>query len=77
MLDALGNAGLSKPKWQPPLAFAATLRSSHPEVAEAVDVISRDYYRCRYGPAGRLGEEPVMVQEALHRLRRVLAVSHE
>jgi hypothetical protein len=51
MLQLLHEAGLGKPHWQPPLAYARRLRSSRPEAAQLVREIAETYYRARY--AGR------------------------
>jgi len=51
MLQILHEAGLAKPRWQPPIAYARRLRSSRPEAAQLVREIAETYYRARY--AGR------------------------
>ncbi|MCP3902355.1 MAG: transglutaminase domain-containing protein [Planctomycetes bacterium] len=48
MLQVLREAGLGKPHWQPPLAYARRLRTSRPEAAQLVREIAETYYRARY-----------------------------
>ena len=49
MLERLSLAGLSKPSWQPPIAFARTLERSHPELSSKVGEMASWYYAMRYG----------------------------
>ena len=51
MLIVLERAGVPKPHWQPPLAFARGLRGRFPTAADLVRKISSSYYKARY--AGR------------------------
>jgi hypothetical protein len=66
MLIVLRKAGLDKPAWQPPLAFAAGLHQARPAAGLLVRQIARTYYRARYG--GRR-----LSREELIRARRLVA----
>ena len=49
MLERLSLAGLPKPSWQPPVAFAHAIRQSHPEISSKVGEMAGWYYAMRYG----------------------------
>ena len=49
MLDLLARAGMAKPAWQPPCAFADGIASTHPETAACVRRLSKRFYAIRFG----------------------------
>lgn len=49
MLETLAVAGIPKPAWQPPLAFAGTIERTHPEISSMVREMANWYYLRRYG----------------------------
>lgn len=49
MLRVLRRAGLAKPDWQPPLAFAKSLASRNRRAADLVRQITDVFYEARYG----------------------------
>jgi len=64
MLTALETAGLAKPRWQPPLAYARALAGAHPREASLTRQLTKLYYAARYGRA-RLSREQVAHAESL------------
>ena len=48
-VNGLGRAGLRRPMQLTPRAWAGTLRSSHPEVAAALDQVVQRLYEIRFG----------------------------
>jgi transglutaminase-like putative cysteine protease len=71
MLDLLAAAGLTKPRWQPPCAFADALSTTHPETAACVRRLSRRFYEIRFGArpedAGATDEQLDALTTALER----------
>jgi transglutaminase-like putative cysteine protease len=68
-LELLERAGLAKPAWQPPMAFARDVGSRHPELAEVLNDLVETFYRVRFG--GRALDEPA-TRGLLTRLRDFL-----
>ncbi|MCB1972900.1 MAG: DUF4129 domain-containing protein, partial [Geminicoccaceae bacterium] len=48
LLDLLEGAGLGKPAWQPPLAFAASLSPHDGKIGRRVAAIAGLYYHARF-----------------------------
>lgn len=49
MLEKLALAGIPKPSWQPPVAFAFAIDRTHPEISSMVREMAKWYYLRRYG----------------------------
>ncbi len=74
MLDVLRRAGLAKPAWQPPLAYADAIQARRPEVADPVRSLTRVFYAARYGGRTLTTDESTLAREALTRLAQRLSV---
>lgn len=77
MLDILRRARLPKPAWQPPLAFARSLRTQAPQHAHLVEVVSdltETFYRARYGHQSLSADDLARAESLLARLAQQLGV---
>ncbi|MHC4809701.1 MAG: transglutaminase TgpA family protein, partial [Planctomycetota bacterium] len=73
MLEIMARRGLAKPRWQPPLAWAASLARRRPDLAEDVRVIGEAYYAGRYGGQLPDGERLAEIRDRLGRLAEATA----
>ncbi len=71
MLERLTTAGIPKPVWQPPIAFAGTIERSHPEISSMVMEMANWYYRRRYGDS-QDPEADVRMKQVLDELNEAL-----
>lgn len=74
MLIVLRKAELGKPAWQPPLAFAAALRSAQPAAGLLVRQIAKAYYMARYGGRRLSREEVIRARRLVEELASTLRV---
>ncbi|MEE2908532.1 MAG: transglutaminaseTgpA domain-containing protein [Planctomycetota bacterium] len=72
MLERLKLAGLSKPQWQPPAAYAQSLVTVHPAVSKIVREITRGFYQIRFGGLIAGEREALQMKDALERLDQAL-----
>jgi hypothetical protein len=69
MLTALETAGLGKPRWQPPLAYARALAGTHPREASLTRQLTKLYYAARYGRMRLTREQVAHAQSLVESLR--------
>ena len=75
MLERLQSAGLPKPRWQPPAAYAQSLGRMHPAVSKIVNEITLAFYRIRFGGRSTDEAEALRMKEDLVRLDHALEES--
>ena len=73
MLTALETAGLAKPHWQPPLAYARALAGTHPREASLARQLTKLYYAARYGRMQLTREQVAHAQSLVESLREWLS----
>jgi transglutaminase-like putative cysteine protease len=69
MLEALAQAGMGKPSWQPPLQYATALSDRHPEGASLVRQVTELFYAARYGGRQLSREEVSRAENLVSQLR--------
>ncbi len=72
MLTVLEDAGLSKPRWQPPLVYADSLDHDHPRGGSIARQLTRLFYAARYGRRTLSRDELVRAGTLVEQLRTAL-----
>ncbi|MHC4765894.1 MAG: transglutaminase TgpA family protein [Planctomycetota bacterium] len=72
MLEALDQAGMGKPGWQPPLQYAEALAGRNAEGASLVRQLTELFYAARYGGRHLSREELSGAQSLVEQLRRTM-----
>ncbi len=72
MLTVLETAGLAKPRWQPPLAYARALAAAHPREASLARQLTKLYYAARYGRSRLTHEQLAHAGSLVDALRAAL-----
>lgn len=74
MLLVLHKGKLTKPPWQPPLAYARAIADDQPQIAETVHRITDLFYAARYGQEPLDRERTRQARTLVHELARMLRV---